>query len=432
MAEIASLNVLDASNTDRFPSNMPPSNVDNGMRALEGILARWHKDTNASITAAGTANAITVAANQTLTAYYDGLVIAFNAANANTTATTLNVDSVGAKKLFKNFNAELVANDIKVGQKVIAIYDIDGDSSAGAWQMVSQLGNASVQAGGALTITETTGTGTLAGTTGLLTVQRNDSGATGAGLHLYQNSGTVAVNDTPSFINHIGMDSGGNITIYAQDSSTILDATNGSEDGMRTVSTMVAGTFAARWNVAQGSWMAGATSTDKGVGTINAVGVYANGIPGIFRLGSAVKTDTASISITGGTFSALTGMSVASCTLAAGESAIIEAWVSLGTNTSSTNVGIRVKRDSTVIGAGDAASSRSPVSAVAVLGDNAGGYTVPVCVVDSNPGAGTYTYSLEATCESSVTLYMNREGSDADANTTFRAVSRIEVRKVVA
>ena len=157
MSEINDLNVSAASNTGRFPELQLPSTVNNGARELEAIIARWHKDTNASVDAGGTGDAITVAANQTLTAYYDGLVIAFNATAANTTATTLNVDSVGAKKVFKHFNTELVANDIKSGQKVICIYDSDGDSSAGSWQMVSQLGNAPTTITGGDGITVTSG-----------------------------------------------------------------------------------------------------------------------------------------------------------------------------------------------------------------------------------------------------------------------------------
>lgn len=157
MSEINDLNVSAASNTGRFPELQLPSTVNNGARELEAIIARWHKDTNASVNAGGTGDAITVSANQTIAAYYDGLEIAFNATAANTTATTLNVDSVGAKKVFKHFNTELVANDIKSGQKVICIYDSDGDSSAGSWQMVSQLGNAPTTITGGDGITVTSG-----------------------------------------------------------------------------------------------------------------------------------------------------------------------------------------------------------------------------------------------------------------------------------
>ena len=123
MAEINSLNVVDADNTARFPENQLPSTVNNGARALEGIIARWDKDTNASLSAGGSANAITISANQTLSAYYDGLVIAFEAGATNTGAVTINVDSVGVKSLKKNVTEAISAGEIISGQKVIAIYD---------------------------------------------------------------------------------------------------------------------------------------------------------------------------------------------------------------------------------------------------------------------------------------------------------------------
>lgn len=44
MAEMKSLNVTDASNTARFPENQQPSTVNNGARALEGLLARFKAD----------------------------------------------------------------------------------------------------------------------------------------------------------------------------------------------------------------------------------------------------------------------------------------------------------------------------------------------------------------------------------------------------
>jgi hypothetical protein len=123
MAEINSLNVVDASNTARFPENQLPSTVNNGARALEGIIARWDKDTNGSITPGGTADVITIAANQTLSAYYDGLVIAFEAAGTNTGAVTVNVDALGAKSIVKPDGSAMAAGDIVSGSKVIIIYD---------------------------------------------------------------------------------------------------------------------------------------------------------------------------------------------------------------------------------------------------------------------------------------------------------------------
>ena len=123
MSEINDLNITDASNTDRFPENQAPSTVNNGARALEGILARHHKDTNASKASTGSANAYVFAADQTLSAYYDGLEISFDANFTNTDAVTLNVDSVGADDIKKYLNRDLDPGDIPSGQKVNVIHD---------------------------------------------------------------------------------------------------------------------------------------------------------------------------------------------------------------------------------------------------------------------------------------------------------------------
>lgn len=131
MAEINDLNITDASNTARFPENMAPSAVNNGARALEGILARWHKDTNASKASTGSANAYVFAADQTISAYYDGLVIAFDANFANTGSATLNVDGVSADTIKKYNDQNLESGDIEVGQKVWVVHD--GTN----WQMIS-------------------------------------------------------------------------------------------------------------------------------------------------------------------------------------------------------------------------------------------------------------------------------------------------------
>jgi len=123
MAEIDDLNTTDASNTARFPEGQAASTVNNGARALEGLLARFHEDLGARKSSTGSANAYAFAAAQTIAAYYDGLIIGFDANFANTGAATLNVDGLGAKTIMKHTDENLVADDIEVGQKVLAVYD---------------------------------------------------------------------------------------------------------------------------------------------------------------------------------------------------------------------------------------------------------------------------------------------------------------------
>ncbi|KQC03902.1 MAG: hypothetical protein APR55_06665 [Methanolinea sp. SDB] len=71
----------------------------------------------------GTSNAYVVALSPALDAVITGMPIYFKAANPNTGASTLNVNSLGAKALRKNGVDALAAGDIQAGQIVLVIYD---------------------------------------------------------------------------------------------------------------------------------------------------------------------------------------------------------------------------------------------------------------------------------------------------------------------
>jgi hypothetical protein len=132
-AEVNDLETSDANNTARFPENMAPSAVNDGARALEGILARWYKDVNGALVAGGTGTAYTLAANQTISAYYDGLFLVFEPGTTNTGSTTLNVDSVGAKTIYKHYGQTLDAGDLRAGGKYIVTFNADVDG----WLLIS-------------------------------------------------------------------------------------------------------------------------------------------------------------------------------------------------------------------------------------------------------------------------------------------------------
>lgn len=122
-AEINDLDVTDNNNVARFPEGMTFANVNNSARALEGILARWHKDVNGALTTAGSSNAYTASANQVLTAYYSGLWLKVKASFTNTGAATINVDSLGAKALKKGGTTDVAAGDIVQDRVYDLVYD---------------------------------------------------------------------------------------------------------------------------------------------------------------------------------------------------------------------------------------------------------------------------------------------------------------------
>ncbi len=60
-------------------------------------------------TVGGTANAITLTHSPVVSAYTNGLYLSFKAASANTGATTVNVDGLGVKNIYKVYNGALTA-----------------------------------------------------------------------------------------------------------------------------------------------------------------------------------------------------------------------------------------------------------------------------------------------------------------------------------
>lgn len=124
MAEVKDLSATDANNTARFPENMAPGAVNNGARALEGIIARWYKDTNATVVTSGTLPAYTATINENLIAYYDGLVVGFEAHETNDTVNpTLNLNSIGATTIVRSGGLALRKGDIQSGRKYFAVYN---------------------------------------------------------------------------------------------------------------------------------------------------------------------------------------------------------------------------------------------------------------------------------------------------------------------
>lgn len=72
---------------------------------------------------AGSTDAYAVTLAPAPTAYFTGMVVKFKANTLNTGAATLNVNSLGAKDIKKNYNTALETGDILANQLVAVIYD---------------------------------------------------------------------------------------------------------------------------------------------------------------------------------------------------------------------------------------------------------------------------------------------------------------------
>lgn len=115
--------------------------------------------------------------------------------------------------------------------------------------------------------------------TGTFTLTSTDAGATAAPvLLLDRNSASPAANDIIGLLGFRGFDSGGNATYYSLIQTTIIDPTNGSEDGSLQFYNSVAGTLTLQGQVTATGWNGmniGATTPGTGAfSTLSASGAF--------------------------------------------------------------------------------------------------------------------------------------------------------------
>jgi len=139
---IADLSVTPTNNTDLLGQNSTgaadSNTIDTIIQNLTGILARAYGDQGGLGTVGGSANAITLTSQSTYQQLQSGIQIAFKASAANTGATTLNLDSLGAKKIRRKGDTALVAGDIAANGRYLLQYDAAYDTAAGAWVLLNQ------------------------------------------------------------------------------------------------------------------------------------------------------------------------------------------------------------------------------------------------------------------------------------------------------
>jgi len=109
-----------------WDEGMNAASVNDSARATMAQIASWYAQIKAgtiySGTVGGTASAITLTCSPTIDAYAAGQRFMFKAASDCSGATTLNVDTLGAKNIYYA-QAALAANAFKSGDLVIVAYD---------------------------------------------------------------------------------------------------------------------------------------------------------------------------------------------------------------------------------------------------------------------------------------------------------------------
>lgn len=171
---VADLDTTAANNTDFAGTDSTGTtglvkNGDNILRTIGAMLKKWWNDLGGTATVGGTANAITLTSASTYQSLVSGIRILFKPSADNSGATTLNLDSLGAKAIRKisgGTDIALTAKDLLSGKRAEVVYDSTANAAAGAWILLDA--NISLTA-------SVTGTLPVAnGGTGLATITANN------------------------------------------------------------------------------------------------------------------------------------------------------------------------------------------------------------------------------------------------------------------
>ena len=122
--------------TINFQENQAPSTVNDSARALMSRVAYWVKMLSGNNTQGGTSNAYTITTGESLSAYGANMRFTWTPNADSTGATTLNVDAIGAKKVYLPTGVQAGSGDIESNSVYDVVYQTALDSAAGGFKIV--------------------------------------------------------------------------------------------------------------------------------------------------------------------------------------------------------------------------------------------------------------------------------------------------------
>tara|TARA_R110002012_G_scaffold274561_1_gene460906 strand:+ start:545 stop:1120 length:576 start_codon:yes stop_codon:yes gene_type:complete len=191
--------------------------------------------------------------------------------------------------------------------------------------------------------------------------------------------------------------------------------------------------------MADGTLKVGTITNSAGSGNITiGSGVTMTGAGRILQVVSVTKSDTYSESIAGNTMSStnITGLTASLTPASTSNKILITGSIATGrdSNDSNSGVGVAMFRGGSLVGVGDAASSRTRVTSMSHHAADLNITTVPINFLDSPSSTSeqTYTFRFLNADGSTSNITLNKSESDADAAYAGRAISTITLMEIVA
>jgi len=118
-------NAVESAGLTLDPAGGPNTDLD-----MLGKTMSSYANAGASYEDLGTANAYVISSIDSLrkvSKYYDNMLVSFKAANTNTGASTINVDSIGVKDIKLPDGNALATNQIIADKQILAVYKLSTD-----------------------------------------------------------------------------------------------------------------------------------------------------------------------------------------------------------------------------------------------------------------------------------------------------------------
>jgi len=157
-----------------------------------------------------------------------------------------------------------------------------------------------------------------------------------------------------------------------------------------------------------------------------------NALRGAFRVlqvESTIKTD--SFTMTGTTFTDVTGVSVTVTPSSASSKVLVSATINIGNNAANGTY-VRLLRDSTAIAVGTSTGNRIAITSGAQLGNSGSPDSVAISFLDSPATTSATVYKIQVRSQGGSVVAVNRTITDTDSTDYSRGVSTITVMEISA
>ena len=122
--------------TVNFLEGQAPSSLNDSARALMARLSHWRNWFAGNMTQGGASNAYTITSGESLSAYTAAMRFLWKPNAASTGAVTINIDGLGAKKVYLPSGSQAGSGDISANAIYDLVYIASLDSSNGGFKIV--------------------------------------------------------------------------------------------------------------------------------------------------------------------------------------------------------------------------------------------------------------------------------------------------------